>query len=408
MNNRTNYNYQEKNTYESKKYNDDYSNYKNHVIDFLYNKIEVNEHKYTIIKNIGDVYDLKNKKFYISSNSCGINSFIVFMKKDNNYYSFMVDRRSISYNRQSLKKESVRLTEIKLSVDLKLYDGTILDGVLIDTDSNIISNKNITNKTKYQFMVNDIFMINGKSVITMDYKKKMNLVHNIFCELIETENKTNNIDLIVSRPFELNQIPSLFKDWINPNIKNYNIKGITYYPQFSGSKIIYIFDKQDEKYKSDLLVGDINIKINDESSNLQLLENSDKKRIFKFELIDPECIDDIILNLEMKKTSIPDVYKLYGIFHSKIKISDKNYDDQYIKKKIGIAYIPTYELSLRCKSYFINDEVIIMSCKFNTNKNKWIPIDEAEIKKIDIINNEKRLKIIEQEIYDNDNDFEED
>ena len=45
----------------------------------------------------------------------------------------MVDRRSISYNRQSLKKETVRLTEINIGVDLKIYDGTILDGVLIDS-----------------------------------------------------------------------------------------------------------------------------------------------------------------------------------------------------------------------------------------------------------------------------------
>ena len=39
-----------------------------------------------------------------------------------------------------------------------------------------------------------------------------------------------------------------------------------------------------------------------------------------------------------------------------------------------------------------------MSCKFNTQKNKWIPIDEAEVPKIDILNEEKRLKVIEQEM----------
>ena len=54
------------------------------------------------------------------------------------------------------------------------------------------------------------------------------------------------------------------------------------------------------------------------------------------------------------------------------------------------------------KSYFINTNVLIMSCKFNTNKNKWIPIDEAKVQKIDIINNDKRLKIVEQEIIEND------
>ena len=375
-------------------------NQKSHVIDFLYNKIEINEHKYTIIKNIGDVYDLKNKKFYVSLNSCGINSFIVFTKKDNNYYSFMIDRRSISYNRQSLKKSNVRLTEISLSVDLKIYDGTILDGVLIDSDSSIISSKSDKSKPKMQFMVTDVFMLAGKSLVTMDYKKKMFAVANMFENLVEPKNKTNDIDLYLSRPYELNQIQSLFKDYIQPNIKKYNIKGISFYPQFSSSKIIYVFDKQDEKYKNDLLIGDAVIEV-DQENNLQLLDPSDKKRIFKFELMDPECIDDIVLNLEMRKTNISDVYKLYGIFHC---ISTKNSEEQYIKKKIGIAYIPTYTLSLKCKSYFLNNDIIIMSCIFNTNKKKWVPLDEASIHKIDIINNEKRLKIIEQEIIDNDNE----
>ena len=73
--------------------------------------------------------------------------------KDDNYYSYIVDRRSISYNRQSLKKETVRLTEIKLGVDLKIYDGTILDGVLIDSDSSIISSKSDNTKHKMQFRV---------------------------------------------------------------------------------------------------------------------------------------------------------------------------------------------------------------------------------------------------------------
>ncbi len=376
------------------------SKYKSHIIDFLYNKIEINEHKYTIIKNIGDIYDLKNKKFYASINSCGINSFIVFTKKDDNYYSFMVDRRSISYNRQSLKKDSVRLTEINIGVDLKIYDGTILDGVIIDSESNIVSSKTDKENPKIQFMVTDVFVLAGKSLITTDYKKKMFMVSNMFDQLVELKNKTNNIDLYISRPFELNQVQSMFRDYIQPNIKKYNIKGVTFYPQYSGTKIIYVFDKQDEKYKNELLTGDAVIESNQEN-NLQLLDpnETDKKRIFKFELMDLECVDDIVLNLEMKKTNISDVYKLFGIFHC---VNPQTNQEQYIKKRIGIAYIPTYTLSLKCKSYFLNKDVLIMSCKFNTNKNKWIPIDEAEVQKIDIINNEKRLKISEIEIVDND------
>lgn len=380
---------------------------KTHLLDFLYNKIEVGEHKYTIIKNIGDVYDLKSKKHYISANSCGINSILIFMKKDGEHLSYMIDRRSISYNRQSLNKSAVRITEIKLAVDLKLYEGTILDGIIIDSDSNIIANtkseqnENTSLTTKLNFMVTDIFMLGGKSLNTMDYKKKMYLGSFMFEKLISNKDKSNNIILHISRPYELNEIKTLFNEHIALNLKTHNIKGLTFYPQYSGTKLIYIFDKQDDKYKSELLEGNAEINLIGENTGQDdNFEYSDKKRVFKFELVNPECIDDIVLNLEMKKTDIPDVYKLFGIFANKqVK------PIQHIKKKIGYAYIPTYILSIKCKLYFLNKNSVIMSCLFNTNKNKWIPIDEAPIQKIDILNEEKRLKITEQEIEIEDNEY---
>lgn len=383
--------------------NDDYG-IKSYLLDYLYNKIEVGEHKYTVIKNIADIYDLKSKKYYISANSCGINAIIIFLKKDGEYLSYLIDRRSISYNRQSLNKSGVRITEIKLSVDLKLYDGTILDGIIIDSDSNIIGNTNSDTKqesTRMNFMITDVFMLGGKSLITMDYKKKMYMSSLMFEKLISSKSNSNNISLNISRPYEMNEIKELFATDINQGIKNLNIKGITFYPQYSGNKLIYIFDKQDEKYKQELMErkGEINI-IGQSNLCQENFEYSDKKRIFKFELVDPECIDDIVLNLEMVKTGTQDVYKLFGIFTG---TQDKK--TIFIKKNIGFAYIPTYILSIKCKLYFMNRESIIMSCVFNTQKNKWIPVDEADVQKIDILNEEKRLKVIEQEIEIEDNEY---
>ncbi len=366
---------------------------KNIVLDYLYNKIEVSEHKYILIKNIGDVYELKNKKFYFSGNTCGINSFLIFMKKDDNHYSYLVDRRSISYNRNSLKKSSVRFTEIKLSVDPKLYEGTIFDGVLIDSENNKIISKGETKSSKMAFMITDVFNFCGKSLLSTNWKKKMFLMELLIKEFVEV-NKTNNIDLYVNRPFEINQSTELFSQYVNPYSKKYNVKGVTFYPEFSGTKLIYLFDKADDKFRLELANGTatINQEVNKED-NLVLLDASETKKIFKFELVDPECIDDIVLNLEMKKTCISDVYKLYGIFYNSGK---------YIKKRIGIAYIPTYELSLKCKLFFASHNSKIMNCKFNSYKGKWVPMSEASVQKIDIINNEKRLKITEEEVIDQD------
>lgn len=411
--NNNEYNLNNNNTNNNEYINDNINiSIKEAILDYLYNRIEIGDHKYTIIKNVGDIYELKNDRYYVSGNSCGINSIIIFMKKNNNYYSYLIDRRSISYNRQTLNKSKVRFTEIKLSVDLKIYDGTIIDGILIDNDSNKISLKNngingginvnsvngVNVNSKMLFMITDVFVLNGKSIINMNYKKKMYIMNDIINKYVEVNNN-NNIELFISQPYELNQLSSLFQENIYNNTKKYNIKGIAFYPELSGSKLIYIFDKNDEKIKEELIKGIENIdnnllKIEEEIEDKDI-NNIDKKIIYKYEIKDIENIKEIILNFEMKKTLISDVYKLYAIF---------NYKNKYIKKKIGIAYIPTFVLSLKCKNLFLNKENIIMKCSLTNNK--WIPLEESNINKIDIINLDIRFKIIEEilENYDDLND----
>ena len=46
------------------------NNIKEDVLNYLYNKIEMNDHKYTIIKTISDVFNIKNNTYYLSGNSC--------------------------------------------------------------------------------------------------------------------------------------------------------------------------------------------------------------------------------------------------------------------------------------------------------------------------------------------------
>jgi hypothetical protein len=324
----------------------------------------------------------------MAANSCGINSLLIFIKKDDNYYSYLIDRRSISYNRQSLNIAKVRFIEIKLPVSFKIYDGTILDGILIDSMN-----------SKMEFMITDAFMLNGKSLITMDYKMKMYMME----ELVKnfSHDSTGNINVYVSRPFEINQFNSLFSEYISSNVVKYNIKGITFYPNMSGTKLIYIFDKSDDKLRNELCSeinkGDKDDKDDkDYKGDKDYNKNSNLKIVYKYELVNIEDDKLIECNLEMHKTDIPDVFKLFGIFLS---------SGVYIKKRIGIAYIPSYKLSLKCKSHFMNKNIIIFTCKLDVNKNKWIPVDEAIVQKIDIINKHQRFTIIEEEVYDTEDTY---
>jgi hypothetical protein len=190
----------------------------------------------------------------------------------------------------------------------------------------------------------------------------------------------------------------MFNEYISHNSNKYNIKGISFYPNTSGTKLIYIFDKQDEKIKNDLCnnthnyIDDDNKVCDDNGTSGDV--NSNLKVVYKYDIINIEDTCNIECNLEMHKTNLPDVYKLFGIFFI---------NNVYIKRRIGIAYIPTYKLSLKCKSYFMNKNILIFTCRLDINKNKWIPIDEATIQKIDIINKNPYFKIIE-EIYDDDAD----
>ena len=123
---------------------------------------------------------------------------------------------------------------------------------------------------------------------------------------------------------------------------------------------------------------------------MKLLKIMNKKK-YICELIDSEIIEDIILNFEMIKTPIQDVYKLYALLNNKNKL---------IKIFIDVAYINSYNLSLKCKNIFKNKNNSYISCIFNSYKNKWTPIEELTINnKLSIINNDKRLiqKIVNEE-----------
>ena len=411
------------------------SEIKTTLINYLYDKVDIYNNKYTILKNVSDVYELKQKKYYISGNTCGINSFIIFYQKDDKFYSYLVDRRTLNHNRNYLKMDTIRLIPINCTVDKKMYEGTIIDGILIDNGT--IQSNTTQSNTKMMFMITDVFVMQNKNIMNVNYKQKMYMIKNLFKEY-DNYDKRNNIELYISRPYELNEISQLFNEVIKLNQKKYNIKGLTIYPEYSGNKLIYIFDKDDEKYKQEILNGKTNIYydypnnnllndkiintetkiikqtntnintndskntdvnniinninniINEHHNSDEIIEDNEQKK-YICELIDSEIIEDIILNFEMIKTPIQDVYKLYALLNNKNKL---------IKIFIDVAYINSYNLSLKCKNIFKNKNNSYISCIFNSYKNKWTPIEELTINnKLSIINNDKRLiqKIVNEE-----------
>lgn len=369
---------------------DNFNKMKNYIVEYLYDKLEMSDYKYVIVKNISDMYDLRNNKYYVSSNSCGINSFLVFTKNKDKFYSCYVDRRSISYNKDTLKKETVRMKEVTIPVNKELYNGTIFDGIWIDED--LSSNNTNKNKKKY-FIITDIYEFCGKKYITMDYLKKMSHFNFYFDKYFDKEQ--SNIELIIQRPFEINNVDKMFKEHIYENFKKLNIKGISFFPMYSGSKLIYLFDKEDENTKTELLNG-VHKMIKNKKNNHDNYDNysNESIKIYKFRPSNIDSTDEIKLKFLLTKTTLPDVYNIYSIF---------NNNKKYIYKKIDIAYVPTYDLSVNLRAQFLNETKIIFDCKLDYDKNKWVPIKKSKLNKIDIINEDKRVQIVEEYIKEEDN-----
>ena len=240
---------------------------KQKIIDYIYDKVMVYTQKYNIVKNVVDIQNIKNKKYYISANSCGINSFIIFKEFDNNFASFLIDRRSLSHTKNKVNLDDIRLTPVTYGFDemhkKHIYNGTILDGILID-------NGNIQSNAKQTFLLTDIFVIFNGIVTKIDYKKKIFMFKHLFNN--DFSNCDNSIDIIISKPFEMNQIKELFNDYILNNQRKLHIKGLVLYPEFSETKLIYIFDKEDERTKLEIM--NIQKNSDDNYNAKQLLNNA--------------------------------------------------------------------------------------------------------------------------------------
>jgi hypothetical protein len=349
------------------------------IINFIYDKIDLGDYKFSIIKNTADIFDLKNNKYYVTANYGGMTFLLVFIKIKDLYYSYLVDRRTLSFSKHKLNIHAVKMIKVVLTCDYLLYDGSIFDCCIIDP---LYDNKK-------QVIILDTFYLCGKNFLTSNYLKKMLFVNQYLKDNLEV-NDRNNIIIHIAPTFELSQINLLFTDYIKENFKNLNIKGIGFYPNVSRNKLIYVFNKDDAIYKDKLLenknyLKNSNTETKKENNKIDD-ENTELDKCISFELADIENTEDIILNFEIAKTSIIDVYKLYGIFEE---------DGNYYKKKIGIAYIPSYEISVKLRLLFEYDDKMIVSCKFNTMKKKWIPIEKAFIEKINVVNRDPRIKVIQ-------------
>lgn len=109
------------------------------------------------------------------------------------------------------------------------------------------------------------------------------------------------------------------------------------------------------------------IKMDSKIQGLTFFPSIHGQKIFYYPINELDILDDItrISTFVMKKTVKSDVYNLYTLKEGSCH-------------KFDIAFIPDMITSKMCKGWFKNSKSLLVKCRLDTEKSKWVPIQILE------------------------------
>jgi len=373
------------------------------LVGRIYAEMDLSKFRYEMLTYENDLQKLLRNKYFVTFNFYGNNSLLVFTKVQNKFYSFTVDRQTLSYNFSKIDYSKVKLKLVNLSLDDQIYNGTIFEGILIKGNDN----KDDT------YVISDVYKFCGKDMS----KDKINIKFlNVVEYLRSNYDKdlvSNNLQLEVNTLFPLDKFDN-FVDKVMKKSTKFKYRGICFYPEVSETKLIFNLQQSnsdnqsnfnnksnENKYvklntqprNNDMEYKNIHKEREQERENksdIEQKDRSDKKyRYFN------DSNTDIFGIFDMKTTGKPDVYKLYAV---EKEIIDKK--TLLRKVYVGIAHIKGINMSHSIKNLFEDKKSLLMKCKFNNDTSKWEPIEEEKTIKIPSLIEDIESKLVMMEVSD--------
>ncbi len=319
------------------------------LINYISNTINLSNYKYKLLEYEQDLQLLKEKKHIIAPNYAGTNGLLVFIKIQEKYLSFIVDRRPLTYKLAHIDMGKVRLTPVNCRLDESIYKGTIIDGVLLFNDNN---------KTK-KFIINDVYHFKGSDMTKTRIVNKILNISTYLDTVMTKDSNMNNITLTVNKLCDMSNIEQVLSE----SIPNKGILGLSFYPEYSGMKLIYLFNNDCEPQTTTY----------DSTPNSTLPTQTFPTQPLPTQIFPkqtkprPTFHNTNLTTFKIKQTESVDVYYLYlGAIEEQL----------FTYKKIGIAYIPTMTCSAFCRKLFqeSHSSHILVDCEYCVEKDGWIPI----------------------------------
>lgn len=342
------------------------------LLEWLYRKIDISNYKYKILESEDDL-KLFNKNYYITPNYMGTSALLAFIKLKDRYYSFYVIRKTLSYDYKKIDLNKVRLYPVKCRFDRKIYDGTIFDGTIIEGDDK-----------KRHFVVSDIYYLQGENLLLDSLTTKM-LQLKIYLNEYFTDDPEFNTHKI-----HINRFAPCYN--ISEEIKKYKtiefakkVRGYSFYPEKSGLKLIYLTktDKASDSLieKTSKIKNTKSTKVTKGSKASKDSGTSKTKSSKKIK----DNIGEVTAVFEVVNTGIVDAYNLY--LYSSKKVSKR--------RKFGDISVPNREMSIYCQNLFDGEnDSVLMKCKYDSKKDKWIPVKKSNAKKPD------KYSVVKKKLYD--------
>lgn len=359
------------------------------LVNYIYNSVDLAKFKFEMIQYESDLPKLLKQKYFVSANFAGLNCFLIFCKIRENYYSFLVDRTTLSYNIRKVDMEKVKIDHVKVGLDPSIYDGTILDGILVK------------NGKVDTFIISDVYRFRGTDHTHMNLDMKLKTIVEYLHSNYDNTNSDNTLTLTVNKVFPLTKIEH-FCDKVISSIKNFKTRGLVFYPEESGTKLIFLFGNEK---KNPQISQQANKLLNNINNNpikqvtFQQNNNSQKSIDKEYKYVNSSG-ETVFAVLEMQGTDKIDVYNLFAVEEAEKQV-DGRVRKILRRVKMGIAYVQGIDKATMCRDLLAkntNNKALI-KCKFNNDKSKWEPIQEAINEKVPtkIDEIDKQLDLIEDE-----------
>jgi hypothetical protein len=352
------------------------------LVGSIFAQQNISNFKYEVIQYESDLSKLIRQKFFTSINFCGTNSLLVFTKISGKHYCFSVERQTLSYNFSKIDYSKVKLDMRNLRLDIDIYNGTILDGILVKQS-----------KKDDLFIISDVYKFCGVDYTKSKLDDKLKMVIKYLQNNYNQDHIENNILLSVNKIYPISQTEHIVNK-VLPSIKTLKARGLCFYPEFSETKLIFLFNNDNKKVENNdntndkLVIKDKNHQ-NHQNHQNQKSDVSDKLEKYpnkhevkhdvkhednimeksKFKYVNTSK-KDVYATLEIKSTQNIDVYKLNAVERTLV-------DNKKVLKRVpmGIAYISGIEQSHKMNKIFSQDKKVLMKCKFINDKSKWEPIE---------------------------------